>query len=105
MIDNAFITIEDWSKAQKLSDNLSIEKLHKKLNVFAQTYCPVHKIFKQLYHWSIMQCEYCTDIVFTKQGDLKPLYEQLIAKAIIVLSRKTSLLFLARKCMGNMKVK
>ncbi len=73
MMDNAFITIDDWGKAQKMSDNLSIEKLHKKLNAFAEKYCPVHKVFKQQYHWSIMQCEYATDIVFTKQEDLKPL--------------------------------
>jgi len=101
MIDNAFITIEDWSKAQKLSDNLSIEKLHKKLNVFAQTYCPVHKIFKQLYHWSIMQCEYSTDIVFTKQGDLKPLYEQLIAKAIDSVKPENIITFFGKKMHGK----
>jgi hypothetical protein len=101
MIDNAFITIEDWSKAQKLSDNLFIEKLHKKLNVFAQTYCPVHKIFKQLYHWSIMQCEYSTDIVFTKQGDLKPLYEQLIAKAIDSVKPENIITFFGKKMHGK----
>jgi hypothetical protein len=101
MIDNPFITIEDWSKAQKLSDNLCIEKLHKKLNVFAETYCPVHKIFKQLYHWSIMQCEYSTDIVFTKQGDLKPLYEQLIAKAIDSVKPENIITFFGKKMHGK----
>ncbi|MEJ7827645.1 MAG: hypothetical protein WKF91_05605 [Segetibacter sp.] len=79
--------------------------MHKKLNGFAGKYCPVHKTFKQEYHWSIMQCEYATDILFKKQENLKPLYEQLIAKAIHSVKRKTSLLFLARKCMGNMKAK
>jgi hypothetical protein len=62
MNGNAFIKINDWNKAQKMSDNLSIEKLHKKLNAFAEKYRPVHKVFKQQYHWSIMQCEYSTDI-------------------------------------------
>ncbi|MEJ7683848.1 MAG: hypothetical protein WKG06_39505 [Segetibacter sp.] len=47
MMDNAFITIDHWDKAQKMSNNLSIEKLHKKLNAFAEKYCPVHKVFKQ----------------------------------------------------------
>jgi hypothetical protein len=41
-----------------MSDNLSVKTLHKKLNAFAGKYCPVHKVFKQEYHWSIMQCEY-----------------------------------------------
>lgn len=82
IMDNAFISIDNWGKAQKMSDSLSIERLHKKLDAFAQKYCPVHKVFKQDYHWSIMQCEYSTDIVFKKQEDLKPLYGQLIEKAI-----------------------
>lgn len=64
MMDNAFISIDDWDKAQKISEHLSVEKLHKKLNALAGKYCPVHKLFKQQYHWSIMQCEYATDIVF-----------------------------------------
>jgi len=101
MMDNAFITIDDWDKAQKMSDNLSIEKLHKKLNAFAEKYCPVHKKFKQEYHWSIMQCEYSTDMVFTKQEDLKPLYEQLIAKAIHSVKPENIITFLGKKMHGK----
>lgn len=101
MIDNAFIAIEDWQKAQTISDKLPIEKLHKRLNVFAQKYCPVHKTFKQEYHWSIMQCEYATDIVFKKQEDLKPLYEQLIAKAIHSVKPENIITFFGKKMNGN----
>ena len=101
MMDNAFITIDDWNKAQKMSDNLSIEKLHKKLNAFAEKYCPVHKLFKQQYHWSIMQCEYSTDIVFTKQEDLKPVYEQLIAKAIHSVKPENIITFFGKKMHGK----
>ena len=101
MMDNAFITIDDWNKAQTISDNLSIEKLHKKLNAFAEKYCPVHKVFKQQYHWSIMQCEYATDIVFKKQEDLKPLYEQLIAKAIHSVKPENIITFFGKKMHGK----
>jgi len=97
MMDNAFITMDDWGKAQKASDSLSVEKLHKKLDVFAKTYCPVHQEFKQEYHWSIMQCEYSTDIVFKKQEDLKPLYEQLIAKAIHSVKPENIITFFGKK--------
>jgi hypothetical protein len=89
MADNAFIKIDDWEKAQQMSDNLSIEKLHKKLDSFAKKFCPVHEIFKQQYHWSIMQCEYATDIVFKKQEELKPIYDQLISNAIHTVKPKT----------------
>jgi len=101
MADNAFIEISDWNKAQKISDNLKIEKLHKKLNGFAEKYCPVHKMFKQEYHWSIMQCEYSTDIVFRKQEDLKPLYDQLIAKAIHSVKPENIITFLGKKMLGK----
>jgi hypothetical protein len=101
MMDNAFIAIDNWEKAQQMSDNLSIEKLHEKLNGFAKKYCPVHKTFKQEYHWSIMQCEYATDIVFKKQEDLKPLYEQLIAKAIHSVKPENIVTFLGKKMHQN----
>jgi hypothetical protein len=101
MMDNAFIAIDGWGKAQKISDNLSIEKLHKKLNAFAEKYCPVHKEFKQQYHWSIMQCEYSTDIVFAKQEDLKPLYDGLIAKAIHSVKPENIITFFGKKMQGR----
>lgn len=101
MMDNAFISIDDWGKAQKMSDHLSIKNLHKRLNAFSEKYCPVHKVFKQHYHWSIMQCEYSTDIVFKKQEDLKPLYEGLITKAIHSVKPENILTFLGKKMHGK----
>lgn len=101
MMDNAFVAIDDWEKAQKISDGMAIEKLHKKLNAFAKTYCPVHQEFKQEYHWSIMQCEYSADIVFKKQEYLKPLYEQLIAKAIHSVKPENIITFFGKKWNGN----
>ncbi len=43
MIDNAFDSLEDVSKAQELSDNISIEKLRRKLEEFAWQFCLVYK--------------------------------------------------------------
>ncbi len=97
MVDNAFVSIDDWEKAQQVSDNLPIEELHKKLDAFAEKYCPVHVEFKQRYHWSIMQCEYSTDIVFNKQEDLKILYGQLIEKAILSVKPENIVSFLGKK--------
>ncbi len=101
MADNAFIKIDDWEKAQQMSDNLSIEKLHKKLDSFAKKFCPVHEIFKQQYHWSIMQCEYATDIVFKKQEELKPIYDQLISNAIHTVKPENIVTFFGKKLHGK----
>ncbi len=82
MVDNAFDFIEDYEQAQKISDEFNIEKLHKILDQFAKKYCPIYTHFNQVYHWSLMQTEYATDIIFKQQADLQAIYEQLIRTAI-----------------------
>ncbi|OPX91078.1 MAG: hypothetical protein A4E53_00767 [Pelotomaculum sp. PtaB.Bin104] len=62
--DNAFLQVEDWAKAQELSDTFSVNKLHRLLNQYATQFCPVARHFPNEYHWSILQCEYATDIAF-----------------------------------------
>ena len=34
MIDNAFDSIDDWGKAQELSDKISVKKIHQKLDKY-----------------------------------------------------------------------
>ena len=82
MIDNAFDYIEDFDKAQEICDNIDIKKIHKRLDKLAKTYCPVHSSFNQVYHWSIMQAEYATDIVFKDQKYLQSIYSELVTTAI-----------------------
>jgi hypothetical protein len=101
MLDNSFDYIADFKKAQEISNNLDVNKLLKKLNWFSDLYCPVYKEFGQTYHWSIMQQEYATDIVFKKQEDLKPLYEDLIATAIHTVKPGNIATFLSQKLHGN----
>jgi predicted transcriptional regulator len=97
MIDNAFDSIEDSDKAQELSDNISVEKLHRKLDEFAWQFCPVYKDFNLRYHWSIMQAEYATDVVFKKQDDLQQIYSELVATAIHSVKPENIATFLGRK--------
>lgn len=101
MLDNAFDFIGNYQQAQELSDGLSIEELHKKLDEFAQNFCPVHGHFGQVYHWSIMQAEYATDIVFKKQADLQAIYDQLTTTAIHTVKPDNIATFLGRKLHGN----
>ena len=101
MLDNAFDYIADFKKAQEISDSLDVKKLLKKLEWFSGLYCPVYKEFGQTYHWSIMQQEYATDIVFKKQEDLKPLYEDLIATAIHTVKPANIATFLSQKIHAN----
>lgn len=97
MIDNAFDSLEDTGKAQELSDNLSIEKLHRKLDEFAWRFCPVYKDLNLRYHWSVMQAEYATDIVFKKQESLQTIYSELVATAIHTVKPENIATFLGHK--------
>jgi predicted transcriptional regulator len=97
MIDNAFDSLGDASKAQELSDKISIEKLHRKLDKFAWQFCPVYKDLNLRYHWSVMQAEYATDIVFKKQESLQAIYGELVATAIHTVKPENIATFLGHK--------
>lgn len=95
-VDNAFVTISDWDKAQKLSDTFYVPELHHELDRLAALYCPAARRFDETYHWSIMQCEYATDIVFKDQSALSPIYDGLVHTAIHAVHADDVATFLAR---------
>jgi hypothetical protein len=97
LADNAFLHIDDWPRAQTLADRLSPDHLHRILDRYAQQCCPVLDVFAQSYHWSFMQVEYATDLVFRSQAILKPLYEQLSRQAILTVKAEHVATFLGHK--------
>ena len=101
MIDNAFDYVDDYKKAQRLSDNMDISKIHKKLDWFAKIYCPIHTQFDEKYHWSTMQVEYSTDIIFKDQKDLQNIYPELVATAIHTVKPDHIATFLGQKLTGH----
>lgn len=101
MQDNVFVQIEDWNKAQELADSLRVEKLQRKLDQFARRYCPPITTLPHGYHWSLMQVEYATDIVFKLQKDLAPIYEALVRTAVHAVKAENVATFLGRKLHGN----
>ncbi len=100
-LDNTFTSIADWSRAQALADAFPIDRLHHALDDFAARYCPVAGQFGTTYHWSVMQVEYATDIVFHRQADLRPLYDTLVRTAIHAVKADNVATFLGRKLTGN----
>lgn len=83
MDDTAFVALDDWTRAQALSDELSVFGLHQKLAAFARRFCPASTRFSAGYHWSVMQAEYALDVVFRRAEDLRPLYEEISRQAIL----------------------
>lgn len=94
--DNVFLDIQNWARAQELSDALSPRKLHHRLDRFARRFCPVLTQFPAGYHWSLMQVEYATDIVFHRPTDLGPLYDTLIRTAVHAVKAENVASFLGR---------
>lgn len=94
---NAFTRIADWQRAQDLADGFSPDQLHRVLDRYAALCCPVLDVFGQTYHWSLMQVEYATDVVFRSAATLGPLYEQLTREAVLSVKADQIATFFGRK--------
>jgi hypothetical protein len=97
VLDNAFVAIEDFDAAQRLSDEVDIAGLHRTLDGYAKVFCPIIRNLGVDYHWSLMQIEYATDIIFKRQIDLKPVYEVIARTAIHAVKAENVATFLGRK--------
>lgn len=97
MADNAFIHIDDFSEAQSIAESLDAKTLHQRLNWWAKQFCPVLGHFHSGYHWSFMQVEYATDVVFRRQATFQPLYENIVRTAVHAVKPEHVATFLGRK--------
>jgi hypothetical protein len=101
MLDNAFIHIADYAAANQLANEFDMEILHLRLDEFAQQYCPVVTDLKLNYHWSIMQTEYATDLVFKNRDALQAFYPHLLETLTHAVKPADIATFLGRKLNGN----
>jgi hypothetical protein len=95
--DNAFVGIDDFAKAQAIVDRFDVKRLHRRLDQYARKLCPVVRQFRSGIHWSLMQIEYATDIVFRTREDLQLLYEPLVRTTIHAVKAENVATFLGRK--------
>lgn len=101
MLDNGFVQVADWLAAQRLAERLKPQWLHRKLDRYARQFCPPVTLFDSGYHWSLMQVEYATDIVFHRQQELAPIYEALVRTAVHAVKADNVATFLGRKLCGQ----
>lgn len=95
--DNTFLTLADFARAQELADAFPVERLHRLLDRVARQFCPVLRHFESRYHWSLLQVEYATDVVFRQQEELRPLYDTLVRTAVHAVKPEHVATFLGRK--------
>jgi hypothetical protein len=101
LADNAFLHIDDFAAAQRISDALDVAPLHQALDRFAAVFCPAAQAFHCRYQWSLMQVEYATDIVFKSRQDLADLYQAVIRTAVHAVKVDDVAGFLGRKLTAN----
>jgi hypothetical protein len=100
-IENAFLRIADFNRANELAAVFDMEAVHRKLDYLAKRYCPAVKQLELAYSWSIMQAEYATDIVFKRQPTLQTIYPHLLESLIQAVKPADIATFLGRKLHGN----
>jgi hypothetical protein len=81
-IDNSFIHISDYQRAEEIVSSFDASSLHQSLNNIAQRFVSVFSRWGDSLHWSIYQAEWATDIVFKSDTILSPLYHELQQTAI-----------------------
>jgi hypothetical protein len=103
--DNCFPWIEDFTKAQRLMDELLrfrwppyLDGLAKQLNPAAKT---MFKSFPVSYYWSAHQTEWATDVAFRSHKALASIYPQLAWGAITSFSSPDVMRFLGRRFNGH----
>ena len=96
-IDNAFVAVADWERAQAVAQTIDVPALHQRLDRLARTYCPIVAQFPRGVHWSLLQVEYATDLVFRTPEVLGPLYEALSRTAIHAVKCEQVATFLGRR--------
>ncbi len=101
LIDNAFVHIADYARANQLVEQFDLVSLHRALDGFAQRFCPVIQSLNLSYQWSIYQAEYATDLVFKRQADLQAFYPHLVETLIHTVKPVDIATFLGQKLHGN----
>lgn len=101
MLDNAFVAIDDWATAGELAQRFDVRELHRRLDQYAARFCPIQQTFGESYHWSLMQVEYATDLVFRRGEDLAPVYEEITRTAIHAVKAEQIATFLGKKLHAN----
>jgi len=96
LVDNLIVDVADYDRAQHLCDALNVAELHHRLDAWVERFFPCLAIFTSRCHWSIMQCEYATDVVFKGPEELAPLYDALVRSAVHVVKADDVATFLGR---------
>jgi hypothetical protein len=101
--DNAFLSIDDPVRAQRLADRFVCKNWPRVFSAFARRVNPLMNTILQGmdYYWVTQQAEYATDVMFQKPSALAGLYSALLKHATLRFSAEDVMTFLGRKLTGH----
>jgi hypothetical protein len=104
-VDNAFISIDDCTEAQNISDTLPYQKWEKVLHRYARKVNPLlGGLLKGYeYYWVSDQAEFSTDILFRDRDALKELYQNIQRHAAVCIHAEDIMRFLGTPFHGSFK--
>jgi len=104
-VDNAFVSIADSERAQKIADRFQRLPLEKILHAFANRVNPLLKtiLLGMEYYWVIDQAEYATDVMFRDRAALKELYLNMQKHAAVCTQADDIMKFMGRKLHGSFR--
>lgn len=102
-LDNAFLSIDDPRRAQRLADGFIRKNWPRVLSAFARRVNPLlRNLLRDMnYYWVTQQAEYATDVMFKNPAALAGLYDKLLKHATISFSAEDVMTFLGRKLNAN----
>jgi hypothetical protein len=96
-VDNAFTYIANYERAQELSDKIRVEDIHQAFDIFMDRFCPIPKEWTLPWNYTISQVEYALDIIFKKQDELKPIYDNIVKTAMYTVTPENIATFLGKR--------
>mgnify|MGYP001056849389 FL=1 len=98
-VENAFVRIDDWGRAQEFADELLDFDWTSFLDGYARQANPLLDTLLggDRYRWVTEQAEYSTDVVFRDPPTLQPLYDELLRHAHLAFGAEDIMGFLGRK--------
>jgi hypothetical protein len=102
-LDNAFLWIEDPSRAQRFADRFVARNWPRILSALARRVNPLMQdlLRDKSYYWVVDQAEYATDVLFRDRAALHGLYDALLKHAIECFRAEDVMTFLGRKLRPN----
>ena len=96
-VENAFTYIANYERAQELSDKIRVEDIHEVCDILMNRYCPLPEEWGLTWNYTIEQVEYAMDVIWKEQGELKPVYDNIIKTIMHTVTPENIATFLGKR--------